>query len=62
MSKKAIDIGRLISEETEKRLAEMDKPDYPWPEQADKKDAIAIAASVAVCGILILLCMFGVIV
>lgn len=56
------DIGKLIEEETSQRLAEMESPDYVFPEKAGKKDYIAIVAAIVVCGLLIAGCMTGVIV
>ena len=55
-------IEELIYEETDQRLKEMAAPGYPFPEKADKSDFIGIVASCAVCFVLILLCMTGVIV
>ena len=55
-------IDEMIYEETSKRLKEMSSPDYQFPEKADKKDAIGIIASCAICLVLIVLCMTGVIV
>lgn len=55
-------IEELIYEETDQRLKEMAASDYPWPEKADKKDAIAIAAGIGISLLLIILCMTGVIV
>ena len=55
-------IEELIYEETDQRLKEMSAPDYEWPKKADKKDAAAIIVSCAVCLLLIVLCMTGVIV
>lgn len=62
MARKSVDIGRIIDEETEKRLVEMQDPNYEWPEKADKKDAIAIVLLIVICIVLIVLCMTGVIV
>ena len=39
----------------------MASPDYEFPKKADKKDWIGIIASCAVCLMLIVLCMVGVI-
>ena len=55
-------IEELIYEETDQRLKEMASPDYEFPKKADKNDAIGIIASIAVCLVLIILCMTGVIV
>ncbi|MBR1863287.1 MAG: hypothetical protein IJ806_04295 [Ruminococcus sp.] len=54
-------LEQIIYDETEKRLAEMSKEDYEFPERADKKDYIGIALAVGVCLLLIILCMTGVI-
>jgi len=54
-------IGKLIAEETERRLSIMEKSDYLWPKSADKKDAVAIVCVIVICSVLILLCMTGVI-
>ena len=54
-------IEELIYEETDERLKEMASPEYQFPPKADKKDAIAIVVTIAVCLILIILCMMGVI-
>ncbi|MBO4289448.1 MAG: hypothetical protein J5865_05020 [Lachnospiraceae bacterium] len=54
-------IEELIYEETDQRLKEMASPDYEFPKKADKWDWIGIAASCAVCLLLIILCMTGVI-
>ena len=56
------DIGKLIHDETEKRLAEMEKPGYEFPEQLKKSDWMAIAALCIGSCVLIALCMAGVIV
>ena len=55
-------IEELIYEETDLRLKQMAAPDYVFPEKADAKDLIGIIASVAVCLVLIILCLTGVIV
>ncbi len=62
MANNLVDIGTVITQETEKRLEIMKSPDYKFPEKAGKKDAIAIILAIAVCGLLILGCMTGVIV
>ena len=54
-------IEEMIYEETEHRLKEMASPEYEFPEKADRKDAIGIVATMAVCLLLIVLCMTGVI-
>lgn len=62
MSKEKIDIGKLIDEETERRLQIMQEPDYEWPTKAGKGNVVAIISSILVCLVLILLCMMEVIV
>ena len=61
MQEKEKTIEELIYEETDQRLQEMASPDYEFPKKADKKDWIGIIASCAVCLMLIVLCMVGVI-
>lgn len=56
-----VSIEQMIYDETEKRLAEMQKPDYVFPKKITKADIIGIAISVAVSVVLIVLCMVGVI-
>ena len=56
-----ISIEQMIYDETEKRLAEMQKPDYVFPKKITKADIIGIICSVAVSLVLIVLCMAGVI-
>ena len=55
-------IEQMIYDETEKRLAVMESPDYVFPKKITKADVIGIVASVAVSVVLIVLCMVGVIV
>ncbi len=55
-------IEQMIYDETEKRLAVMESPDYVFPKKITKADVIGIVASVAVSMVLIVLCMVGVIV
>lgn len=55
-------IEELIYEETDERLKEMASPDYRFPRKINKKDIIAIIASIAICLLLIVLCMTEVIV
>ena len=57
-----IDIGKLIDEETEKRLELMQSPDYEFPKKAGAWNWFAICGSIAVSVVLIVLCMTGVIV
>ena len=55
------DIGKLIDEETDRRLAIMENPNYEFPPKATVWDWVAIAALIAVSSVLILACMMGVI-
>ncbi len=50
-----------IYEETDKRLKEMQAPDYEFPKQATRADWIGIAAAIGFSILLIVLCMTGVI-
>ncbi|MBE5881020.1 MAG: hypothetical protein E7289_01725 [Lachnospiraceae bacterium] len=52
-------IEQIIYEETEKRLAVMEEKDYEFPEKIGKGDVIAIAVSIAVSMLLVVLCMTG---
>ena len=61
MSEEKTDIGRLIYEETEKRLEIMQSPDYEWPQKAGSWNLFVICGLTAVCLLLIVLCMTGVI-
>lgn len=61
MPKEKVNIGAIIDEETERRLAEMESADYEWPAKAGKIDVIAIVVSIIVCSLLIVGCMTGVI-
>ncbi|MBE6027388.1 MAG: hypothetical protein E7227_02135 [Clostridiales bacterium] len=54
-------IEEVIYEETKKRLAEMQEPDYEFPAKMDRRDLIAILTSMGVCAVLMALCMVGVI-
>ncbi|MCI8514217.1 MAG: hypothetical protein HFI93_06255 [Lachnospiraceae bacterium] len=54
-------IERILYSETEKRLNLMEQADYEFPERIAKSDAAMIIGSVALCVILIALCMTGVI-
>lgn len=56
------DIGKIIEEETEKRIEEMSKENYKWPEKANKYDYYLIIVIIIICLLLIALCMSGVIV
>jgi len=55
------EIEELIERETEKRLDVMQKPGYIFPKRASRADYIAIVISIAVCLLLIVLCMTEVI-
>lgn len=57
MEKKSID--ELISEETSKRLDEMQSTDYQFPKRMGKIDYIIIALLCAVSLALIIACMAG---
>lgn len=50
-------IEELIYKETKSRLKEMESKNYKFPDQADKGDAVKIISAIAVCIILIVLCM-----
>lgn len=54
-------IEQMIYDETEKRLAVMESPDYVYPKTINKKDVIGIIAGIGISLVLILLCMIGVI-
>lgn len=54
-------IEEVIYEETEKRIAEMQSPDYVFPKRLDHRDIAVILASMGISGLLLLLCMVGVI-
>lgn len=56
------DIGKLIDEETKRRLDIMQQEDYVFPEKAGRKDVIAILTLIVICMVLIAGCMMGVIV
>ena len=56
-----VSIEQMIYDETEKRLAVMQSPDYVFPKKITKADIIGIVSSVAVSIVLIVLCMIGVI-
>lgn len=55
------DIGKIIDDETKRRLDIMSDPNYQFPDRFKKADVVAIIASITACGILILECMLGVI-
>lgn len=54
-------IEKVIYDETDKRLKEMGAPEYQFPEKADFKDVIWMAALAGVSCLLIVLCLMGVI-
>ncbi len=54
-------LEELIYSETEKRLEEMERPGYEFPERIGKTDVWIIIGSVLICSVLIALCMMGVI-
>ena len=54
-------IEEVIYQETEKRLAIMQQPDYEFPARIGKGDVAAIITSIVVCLTLIVCCMTGVI-
>ena len=54
-------IEELIREETEQRLKEISSPAYQFPKKANHVDYLGIVTAVAICIILIVLCMTGVI-
>lgn len=56
------DIGKLIDEETKRRLDIMQQENYVFPEKAGRKDVIAILTLIVICTVLIAGCMMGVIV
>ena len=58
---KSNDIGKLIYDETEKRLAEMEKPEYEFPKQLKTIDWVMITGICVVSFVLIAMCMTGVI-
>ena len=55
------DIGKLIDEETDRRLQAMERPDYEFPPRASRCDWVAIVALIVISSALILACMTGVI-
>lgn len=54
-------IEELINSETESRLREMEQPGYEFPEKIGKTDVVGIVSGVLISGLLIILCMTGVI-
>lgn len=61
MSDREQSIEQLIYDETDRRLAQMEQPDYEFPAKAGKADYVVMAAAVLISLILIILCMTGVI-
>ena len=55
------DIGKIIDEETKKRLEIMQDDNYQWPERVDSKDYMLIIVLIVICILLIVGCMLGVI-
>ena len=55
-------IEELIYNETQQRLNTMSQPDYQFPPKATRRDYLLILALACASGLLILLCMLGVIV
>ena len=55
-------IEKLIYEETDLRLKEMEAKDYVFPRRADKMDVLGIIVAIGISVMLIILCMIGVIV
>lgn len=62
MSTEEQSIEKLIQQETEKRIEEMEDASYQFPTKITGGDVIGIIGSVTICLILIVLCMTGVIV
>jgi len=58
--KMAHDIEKMIYDETEKRLAEMESPEYVFPARAGVGTYVGVAVCVAASIVLIVLCMMGV--
>lgn len=54
-------IEEILYSETEKRLALMEQADYEFPKTITQTDWAVILSSVALCVILIVCCMMGVI-
>ena len=54
-------IEQIIQDETERRLAEMQRPDYEFPPRASVADVWGIVLLIGISALLILLCMMGVI-
>lgn len=62
MAKDNVNIEQMIYDETEKRLAIMESPDYEFPAKSGKADYIAVGICVVCSIVLIVLCITGVIV
>ncbi len=58
---KSTGIEQIIQDETERRLAEMQRPDYEFPPRATATDVWGIVLLVGASAVLIVLCMLGVI-
>jgi hypothetical protein len=58
---KSTPIEQIIQNETERRLAEMQRPAYEFPPKATAADAWGIVLLVIASVVLIVLCMLGVI-
>lgn len=54
-------IEKMIYDETERRLAIMESPEYEFPKRINRTDIIAISLLCIICLLLIVLCMMGVI-
>lgn len=54
-------IEQIIEDETKRRLAEMQRPDYVFPPRATAADAWGIALLIGTAAVLIVLCMLEVI-
>ncbi len=62
MSTEEQSIEKLIQQETEKRIEEMEEASYQFPARITGGDVAGIIGSVTICLVLIALCMMGVIV
>lgn len=54
-------IEKMIYDETERRLAIMEKTDYEFPSKSGKGDVIGIVIGIVLSLVLLILCMTGVI-
>lgn len=59
--KNKIEIGKLITEETEERLSKMQDENYEWPQKAGKWNWWVMGAIIVFSIIAMTLCMTGVI-